>query len=62
MTTDKKIHAAAAAAAKKLLEVCINEKVENPLIEMDIDFKDSPEKYRLRFERVDLDDTTKALP
>lgn len=55
--TDKhhKVNAIAFKAIKILIEFCMKGKMENPKIEINVDVENSTEKYKLIFERTDLD-------
>lgn len=55
-----RVNKVAGEAIKTLIEFCMNEKIVNPKITMDAKISDN-ERYRLIFERLDLDDAEKTL-
>lgn len=50
----KKVNEVAGEVIKNLIEFCVNESIVNPKITMDATVSDGA-KYRLVFERIDLD-------
>ena len=51
----RKVNLIAFKAIKILIEFCMKEKMQNPKIEINVDVQNSTEKYKLTFERTDLD-------
>lgn len=51
----QRVNNMAGEAIKTLMEFCINEKIINPKINMDIKTTDG-KRYRLVFERLDIDE------
>jgi len=54
LTQTQKVNKVVAKNIKSLIEFCINEKIHNPKITVEANVTDGA-KYRLVFERIDLD-------
>lgn len=55
MDTNEKVMRMMAGTTKKLIEFCYKNKINNPKIDISINVTNG-EKYKLVFERIDLDE------